>query len=369
MSRFHLSKGLGRLKIRTLIEVLLAVTLVAVAWYLFIYVPKHVKSGEPVLALTSYFLTYSPIQRMEGTEYVVPDSLGVWDTPAEIRNQIATLQSGDEVQALGHFRDWTHVDMQNGQNGWVSDDGLINQQTYQAEVGLRDKMADMPAQACGHPVDVDNVHIQPSRQATVVAVVDPQQTLGIFGRRMVRRTYAGIPTDNMPASPGPLEAWYLVQVGSHAGWILGHRVQLDFPKGLAAYAQDTNLVAWVVLDTVDDGGHKIPQYVVADRAGMETCDFTDIRVLTWWKRKQTYAVAYKAGGLQGYFPILVTHQGTVPFFRLRLVNDNGAKCQTVYGLYDTITRVIGVADGWQRDAVPEPRAVQLRVRQVALPSE
>jgi hypothetical protein len=164
----------------------------------------------------------------------------------------------------------------------------------------------------------------------------------------------------LPVSSDPLEAWYLVREGPHVGWILGHRVQLNIPNSISAYSQETNLVAWLVLDTVKDNGHKVPQYLVADRVGTETCDFTDIRVLTWWKRKHTYAIAYHEGNMRGYFPILVTQEGSVPNFRLRVVDDKGVRRQKVYGLYDTITRFIGSADTWRSDSMPERRALVTR---------
>jgi hypothetical protein len=362
MSRYLLSAGLGKVKVRSLSESLLAVTLITGTYYLLHYVPKHVKAGEPVLAFADYFLTYVPIQVLNQPAYVVPDSVKVWDTPAEIRLQVATLQSGDQVQALGRFRDWTHVRTAGGQEGWVSHDGLMNAETHEAEERLHKEIADVPAQARGHAVDVDNVHIEPSRQSAVVAQVNPEQGLGIFGRRMVRPSYENSPSDIVPMPSDPLDAWYLVQEGSHAGWMLGRRVQLDIPESISAYAQNTNLVAWLTLDTVDDNGHRIPQYLVADRVGTETCDFTDIRVLTWWKRKQTYAIAYKEGGLQGYFPILLAHEGSVPHFRLRLVDDAGGKYQEIYGLFETITRKMGTADTWRSDAMPQQPASRVRKR-------
>ena len=353
MSRYLLSAGPGKLRFRTLSESLLAVTLITGAYYLLHYVPKHVKAGEPVVALANYFLTYAPIEGLNQPAYVVPDSVKVWDTPAEIRLQVATLQSGDQVQALGRFRNWTHVRTMGGQEGWVNAGGLMNAETHEAEERLRETISDLPAQARGHAADVDNIHIEPSLQAAVVAQVGPEQGLEIFGRRMVRRSHEKSASDILPVSSDPLEAWYLIQEGSHAGWILGHRVQLDIPKTISAYSQGTNLVAWLVLDTVDDNGRPIPQYMVADRVGTQTCDFTDIRVLTWWKKKQTYAIAYKEGGVQGYFPILVTHEGSVPYFRLRLVDDAGNKYQEIFGLFETITRHVGTADTWQSDAMPE----------------
>jgi hypothetical protein len=133
-------------------------------------------------------------------------------------------------------------------------------------------------------------------------------------------------------------------------------VHLDIPESISAYAQDVNLVAWLVLNTVDDNGHQVPQYLVAGRIGTETYDYSHVRVLTWWKKKHSYAIAYREGNLQGFFPILVTHEGSVPYFRLRLVASDGTKYQKVYALYDTITRVMGTAEGWQSDAMPERSA-------------
>lgn len=86
------------------------------------------------------------------------------------------------------------------------------------------------------------------------------------------------------------------------------------------------------------------------------------------EKEQTYAIAFKEGGLNGYFPILVTHEGSVPYFRVRLVDDDGAKNQKIYALFDTITRVIGIANGWQGDAMPESQGLPFRTRRASSPS-
>jgi hypothetical protein len=41
----------------------------------------------------------------------------------------------------------------------------------------------------------------------------------------------------------------------------------------------------------------------------------------------------------------------VPYFRL-LLDEDGIRYQKIYGLFDTITRVMGTADTWQSDATP-----------------
>lgn len=345
--------GFRKMKIRTAFSLLLLATLIAAAYYLLIYIPKHGEPGDPVLVVPNYFLTYAPIQPINEAAYVVPDSLQVWDTPAEIRRQIANLKSDEQVYALGHFRQWIHVRMLDGHDGWVHDDGLLTAATHAEDQRLLKETADVQVQAMAHAADLSNVHIEPSRKAAVVAEVKPNQNFAVFGRRMVERPHENS-TPHAPAiASKTFEAWYLVRTGSRTGWILGKLVQLDIPKSISAYAQSVNLVAWLVVDTVNDNGHGVPQYLVADRIGTETYDFSHIRVLTWWKKKQTYAIAYKEGDLQGVFPILVTHQGSVPCFGLRLVDSDGTKYQKIYGLFDTVTRLMGRVDGWESEALPE----------------
>ena len=341
------------MKVRTVFLILLLLTLLSAAYYLLVYVPKHSKAGEPVLAFMSYFLTYAPTQPIRESAYVLPDSLAVWDSPAEIRMQMTTLKSGDRVYALARFRQWTQVRLLNGLDGWVDKDGLMTAATFAADEKLLGEMSELPAQAAGHAADVVNVHLEPSRKAAVVAQLKANQRLEIFGRRMLQRPADNSSPDVASVSSSPLEAWYLIRSGSRAGWTLGHLVELDVPKNISAYTQDVNLVAWLVLNTIDDAGRQVPQYLVADRAGTETYDYTHIRLLTWWKRKQTYAIAYREGDLQGYFPILVSHAGNLPTFRLRLVDDKGAKYQKVYVLLDTLTHVKGRVEGWQSNATPE----------------
>jgi hypothetical protein len=151
------------------------------------------------------------------------------------------------------------------QNGWVSEAGLMTSETHEAEERLLSTLSDLPVQATGHSADVNNIHIEPSRTAAVVAQVNPEQPLEILGRRLVHR-FPEKSTSNLTVASDRLQAWYLVREASHAGWILGHRVKLDIPQSISAYADDTNLVAWLVLNKVNDNGHQVPQYVVADRA-------------------------------------------------------------------------------------------------------
>jgi hypothetical protein len=163
-----------------------------------------------------------------------------------------------------------------------------------------------------------------------------------------------------PSAAKVRDAWYLVRAEGQAGWVLGRFVALDIPEKLSQYAQGTNLVAWVVLNTVDDEGQPVPQYLTADRVGTQEVDFSHVRVFTWWVKEHKYVTAYVESDLKGYFPIRVAVIKGVPYFRLHLMDDHGQKYQKVYGLFDTITRAVGTVPGWESDAMPASPRPHLR---------
>ena len=208
----------------------------------------------------------------------------------------------------------------------------------------------IPAQAEGHTGGVVNLRLEPSRDAAQLAQLPENLKVQVFGRRLVDRPAP----EGQPSAGKVRDAWYLIRAHARAGWVLGRFVALDIPEKLAPYAQGTNLVAWVVLKTVDDEGQPVPEYLTADRLGTQEADFSHIRVFTWWVKNHKYVTAYVESGLNGYFPIRVAEVKGVPYFRLRLVDDQGQKFQKVYGLFDTITRAVGTVPGWESDAMPPP---------------
>jgi hypothetical protein len=209
-------------------------------------------------------------------------------------------------------------------------------------------MESLPVLAEGHTPQSINLRFEPSRDSTPLAQLPNNQKLDVFGRKIVER-----PSQlDQPSSPPVKEAWYLVRAGTHAGWVLGRFVSLDIPEPLGAYAQGSNMVAWLVLNTVPDEDRQVPQYLAADRVGNQDVDFTRIRVFTWWLKNHRYVTAYVESGLQGYFPIRVVQTGNVPYFRLHLVDKDANRIQKVYGLFNTITRPLGIVEGWESNAMP-----------------
>jgi hypothetical protein len=209
-------------------------------------------------------------------------------------------------------------------------------------------------QAVGHVANVANLRVEPARDAVQLMQLRAGQSLEVFGRRMVDRP---APPGAQPSAEPMRDAWYLVRVDSKAGWVLGRLVSLDLPDAIAHYAQSTNLVACVVVSTVEDNGRQVPQYLVADRVGTTEYDFTHIRVFTWWGKKQQYVTAYVESNLKGYFPLRTNRVDGVPHFRLRVVDQKGRKSQKVYRMVDTIVRPMGIVEGWESQAMPEKRNV------------
>ena len=280
--------------------------------------------------------------------YVLPSSLEVVDAPAAIRLAVESVKAGDQVQVLLHTRNWVKVKLADGRTGWVESKDLLDSQTYETAQKLLKDLENLPVQAEGHTPDSVNLRFGPSRDSTPLAQLPKNQKVDVFGRKIVER-----PSQlDQPSSPPVKEAWYLVRAGARAGWVLGRFVSLDIPEPISAYAQSSNMVAWLVLNTVVDEDRQVPQYLVADRAGNQDVDFTHIRVFTWWVKNHRYVTSYVESGLQGYFPIRVVQTGNVPYFRLRLVDKDANKIQKVYGLFDTITRPLGIVEGWESDAMP-----------------
>lgn len=282
--------------------------------------------------------------------YVLPEQLPVWDTTAVIRRMLVTLHGGEEVHVAARIGKWAKLLLPGGATGWVEQKDLIDTETYERGQNLLKELTRQPPQAAGHTDAAVNLHLDASRDALKLAEFPANQPLEVYNRRLVARTEPG----GTPARNPIRDVWYLVRSGKRAGWILGRFVDLDVPPGLESYAQGVNMVAWQVLDTVNDGGRQVPQYVAADRIGVRNPDFNHVRVFTWWIKHHKYVTAYVESGLEGYFPITVTHSGGTPYFRLRLLDDEGHKYQKVYGLFDTITKVIGTVDGWESDAMPAP---------------
>jgi hypothetical protein len=301
------------------------------------------------LASAYYYYVYRPAHTLPvEAGYVLPESVQVVDTPAEVRIVVGSLKSGERVEIIKRTRNWAQIRTSDNMTGWVENNVLLDSQTYEGGQKLLRDLLNSPAQADGHTSGIVNLRLEPSRDAAQLAQLPENLKVQVYGRRMMDRPAQ----DAQPSAAKVRDAWYLIRADARAGWVLGRFVALDIPEKLAPYAQGTNFVAWVVLKTVDDEGQPVPEYLTADRAGTQEADFSHLRVFTWWVKNHKYVTAYVESNLNGYFPIRVAAINGTPYFRLRLMDDQGQKYQKVYGLFDTITRAVGTVPGWESDAMP-----------------
>ncbi len=289
---------------------------------------------------------------MPEAAYVLPESATVSDSPAEIRLSIATLRHGERVEVLDRTRNWARVRIPDGRSGWIELANILDGKAYEeGQALLRELMNEQP-QASGHTSGSANLRVQPAREAAQLAQLSASQNVEIFRRQLVERSPQ--PGASSPSEP-IRDAWYLVRADSKVGWVLGRLVSLDVPAAIENYAQSANLVAWLVLNTVDDNGRAEPQYLAADREGTPDADFTHIRVFTWWSKRQEYVTAYVESNVNGYFPIRVKSVDGAPHFWLRVEDRDGRKYQKVYRMQETIVHPIGTVEGWEGDGMPERR--------------
>ncbi|HXW13396.1 MAG TPA: SH3 domain-containing protein [Terriglobia bacterium] len=286
--------------------------------------------------------------------YVLPPSIQVVDTPAEVRIVVGSLKSGERVEITKRTRNWAQIRTADNLTGWVENKDLLDSQTYEGGQKLLRDLTKIPAQAEGHTSGIVNLRLEPARDAAQLGQLPENLKLKIYGRRVLDRPAP----EGKPAAAKVRDAWYMIRTDTSAGWVLGRFVALDPPEQLAPYAQGANMVAWIVLKKVDDGGQAVPEYLAADRLGTLEADFSHVRVFTWWIKDHKYVTAYVESDLNGYFPIRVAVVNGTPYFRLRLMDDQGQKFQKVYGLFDTITRAVGTVPGWESDAMPAPPEVR-----------
>jgi SH3-like domain-containing protein len=321
---------------------ILAIPFVAagVAYYAWIYVPAHQIPTE--------------------VAYVLPVVATVVDTPAEVRLDVAQLRGGDLVYVIQRTKNWAHIRLADGKSGWLELKDLLDSRTYERGRAQILSMDKIPPQSAGHTTNEVNLRLDPSRESALLGILEPNQRVQIFRRQYLERApkdaaasaSASATAPDASATPGIREAWYLVRAGQQGGWVLGRFITLDIPPEISIYAEGMNIVGWLVLNTVSDNGHTVPQYLAVDRMGAPELDFNHIRVFTWGASEQHYVTAYSEGNINGFFPIVTGQTADKPYFRLRLVDKKGNKYQRVFEMTNTIVHSAGRVDGWESNAMP-----------------
>jgi hypothetical protein len=228
----------------------------------------------------------------------------------------------------------------------------------------------MPVQARGRTKVSTNLRVQPGRTEPRLYQFARNVPVEIVGRAVADWVQG---TDEKDSSNEPQEMkkedWFLVralatrppgeaaaraaetsnttQPGDEtapiAGWVVARFVELDLPDPVREGASSANIrpLAWFELNRVNDPAGDKPQYLLAATRGSEghVCDFTALRVYTWYVKKSRYETAFIENNLCGHLPIrLDKGPKGEPQFRFHVMDGN--KEERVYRLTQTVVRRI-----------------------------
>ena len=264
------------------------------------------------------------------------------DQVATVYNKTATVKNGERVEILERDRRFAKVRTASGVEGWVEQRYLVSQKVYDGFQELaRQEQNDAP-QATALTRNSTNVHLTPSREAEHLYQLAQGNKVSLLKRTTTEKVLPGMPrmeSSEKQAAP-VLEDWWLVRdEQGHVGWVLGRMLDVDIPLDVAQYAEGQRIVADFVLDQVQDGAQKIPQYLVLltePQDGMPF-DFNQIRVFTWNVKRHRYETAYRERGLNGVLPVTISQEsfgkeGMLPVFVVRVKDDAGNIAERKYKL-------------------------------------
>jgi hypothetical protein len=348
-----------------------------------------------ILAALLYWKMSAGSPKVISVGYVADKDVILWNTLAQVREEVAEVHYGDRVEVLRVEGAAIQVRTPAGTIGWMRDSRqMMDSDLWGKSAALIDRARTLPVQARGRTKTVSNVRVEPGRDGNRIfqfsrgtrvlilerAVADaPQgpeensqeekasstdeqkskQEDWLLVLRAVNSTPSSdsaLPTNSIPmgvrrstgdaVSGGPVLTQTAPSTvdgsaGPVAGWVLARFVELDLPDAVKDYASsaDLHVVAWFELNRVPDGaGVETPQYLVAGSRGGEggACDFTMLRVYTWSTTRKHYETAYVESDLCGRLPISISTGAKGPEFQFPDVDAGGANRK--YGMVQTSVR-------------------------------
>lgn len=325
----------------------------------------------PLLALVTLLAwMLRPKHETLGEAFVSEKSASLLSGIAQVREPVGILHYGERVDVVGKRNDYVKVRTNAGTVGWVESRKLMEPALWQRSIKLLEQSHGMPVQARGRTKKSTNLHVQPGRTERRLYQFGRNAPVEILGRAVADWVQV---TDEKDAASEVQETkkedWFLVrgvatrppgedsargadsanttQPGDQtvpiAGWVVARFIELDLPEPVRESANSANIrpLAWFELNRVSDPAGDKPQYLVAAARGPEgqVCDFTALRVYTWYVKKSRYETAFIENNLCGQIPIRIGKgpKGE-PEFRFRVMEGN--KEERVYRLTQTVVRRI-----------------------------
>jgi SH3-like domain-containing protein len=290
--------------------------------------------------------------------YVAAVQANLRDQVAAVYEKAGVVKNGDRVEVLDHDRRFVKVRTATGATGWLEQRYLVGQDVYDRIQKLTADNQKDPVQAQATTRNDTNLHVVPGRDSEHLYQISSGEKLALLKRGTAEkpgsvvspsRSASGASRDKKAPAPGIsapiIEDWWLVRDSNNrVGWVLARMIDLDVPLDIAQYAEGQRIVAFFVLNQVQDGDKKVPQYlttVTEPKDGLPF-DFNQIRVFTWNVKRHRYETAYRER-MQGELPVTVSREnfdkeGTLPVFTLRIKDDSGTITERKYKLNTPIVR-------------------------------
>jgi SH3-like domain-containing protein len=301
---------------------------------------------------------------------------------ASLRDRVSTLytktglvHNGERLQVLERMQNkrFLRVRTPRGEEGWIQERYLADQQTFDEFQRLAQQYKDVPPQATGRVEEQVKVHVLPGRRTGYLYLLNEKEKVDLLKRDTAKRNASPAPPkedkaraadkndknkdkddkdddDDQDKSEGPaiLEDWWLIRDSQkRVGWVYGRTLYLDVPDEIAQYSEGQRIVAALTLDQVKDEDKQVPEYLVLlteNKDGMPF-DYNQIRVFTWNSRKHRYETAYRERELSGVLPVILGQQdfdkeGKLRTFTLSLKRDDGSMRQQLYKFNPPIVRKV-----------------------------
>ncbi len=289
--------------------------------------------------------------------YVSVPQVSLRDRVAALYTKVGTVKAGDRVEILERQKRFARVRTESGQEGWVEQRYLVDQKVFDEIQKMTSEAASRVPQGTATARSQTNLHVAPGRETEHIFQLEENSKVQVVARATAEKPGAVAPVSlktkkgaaGEEETPQPvLEDFWLVR-STHppvrAGWVLARMLDLDIPLEVAQYAEGQRIVAYFVLNQVQDADKKVPQYLVAltePKDGL-AFDFNQIRVFTWNVKRHRYETAYRERNLFGRLPIRTGEEdfgkeGRLPVFSFRVQDENGNTAERKYKLNTPIVR-------------------------------
>ncbi len=279
--------------------------------------------------------------------YVAAGQVNLRDQLANVYNKTGTVNNGERVEILETRKRFARIRNARGEEGWIEQRHLVNSEIFAACEKLAHENAAASAQAHGVARADLNIHLEPDREADHLYQLKEGDRVEVIRRAVAEKPQSRIAAATKGNQPQKaLDDWWLVRDGQkHTGWVLARMVDIDAPFEVAQYAEGQRIVAYFVLNHVQDGDKRMAQYLVLltePKDGLPF-DFNQARIFTWNTKRHRYETAYRERKIAGMLPATVGHEefpseGDLPTFTLRVQDDTGQIAERKYRLSGPIVR-------------------------------